>query len=294
MPRGRWQASRGADNSVRLGDTGQPDPSGGHLILRHPGAVTAAAFRPDGARLAAGCGNGQVFIWDVSGPEPKEEAVYPGHEGPVTALAFSPDGVVLLSGGADGKVILRDFATTPPRTAGFPKLHPPLAVSVAADGRRVTLGYGDRGADPAVFHFWEIDTTKTPKALHHRGSGPLTGAPEVGTMAVSADGTRLLAAAGPSVGVWGFDPAGKRLDLLGTYEKHSGPVHAAAVSPDGRWAVSGGDGGAVHVWEVATLTTVRAFTGGHAGAVASVAFFDDGQEAASGGDDGVVRLWRLR
>ena len=290
---GRWLASGGADKTVRLWDTERLDPSGGHLIFRLPDAVTAVAFRPGGTRLAVGCGNGQVSVWDVSGAEPKEEAVYPGHEGSVTRLGFSPDGLILLSGGADSKVVLRDFATTPPRTAGFPKLNPALVVAVATDGRQVTLGYGDKQSDPAVFHFWEIDSKKTPRALHHRGSAPLAGAPGVGAMAASADGARLFAAAGPPIGVWEFSAANKRLDLLGTYEKHLRAVRAVAVSPDGRRAASGDEGGAVHVWEVATRETVRAFTSGHTGSVTSVTFSGDGHEAASGGEDGVVRLWRL-
>lgn len=292
-PGGRWLASGGADKTVRLWDTGRPDPSGDHLILRLPDGVTAVAFRPDGARLAVGCRNGQVSVWNVSGPEPKEEAVYPGHNIAITGLTFSPDGLILLSGGADGKVILRDFTTTPPRTAGFPKLHTALAVSVANDGRRVTLGYGDLKADPAVFHFWEIDPTKTPREVHHRGAAPLAGAPGVGAMAVSPDGSRFLAAAGASVGAWAASADGKRFDLLGSYEKHPGRVHAVAVSPDGRLAVSGGDGGEVHVWDVATRTTVTAFANGHTEAVTSVTFSGGGHEAASGGEDGVIRLWRV-
>ena len=294
QPKGRWLASGGADKTVRLWDTERPNPSSGHLILRLQDAVTAVAYRSDGARLAVGCGNGQMSVWNVSGAEPKEEAVYPGQEGPVAGLAFSPDGTIILSGGADGKVILRDYNTTPPRMAGFPKLHPVLAVSVAADGRRVTLGYGDKKADPAVFHFWEIDPTKTPRALHHRGSAPLAGAPGIGAMAVSADGARLFAATGSPIGVWEFSTANKRLDLLGIYEKHLRAVRAVAVSPDGRRAASGDEGGAVHVWEVATRETVRAFTGGHTGPVTSVTFSGDGREAASGGEDGVIRLWRLQ
>ena len=292
-PKGRWLASGGADKTVRLWDMEHADPSSGHLTLRHPDAVTAMAFQPDGIRLAVGCGNGQMSVWNVSGAEPKEEAVYPGHDGPITGLAYSPEGKIVLSGGADGKVILRDFNSTPPRTAGFPKLHPALVVSVAADGRRVTLGYGDSKADPAVYHFWEIDPTKTPKALHHRGSAPLAGAPGVGAMAVSADGARLFAVTGSHIGVWEFSAANKRLDLLGTYEKHLRAARTVAVGPDGRRAVSGDEGGAVHVWEVKNRETVRAFTGGHAGAVTGVTFSGDGRDAASGGEDGVIRLWRL-
>lgn len=107
----------------------------------------------------------------------------------------------------------------------------------------MTVGYGDEKTDPAVYHFWEIDPTKTPRAVHHRGLAPLLGAPAVGR--------------------------------------------------DGRLAVSGGEGGAVHVWEVATRVTGRAFTGGHTGAAVSVALSGEGREAVSGGEDGVIRLWRL-
>ncbi|QDL11904.1 hypothetical protein DP114_31965 [Brasilonema sennae CENA114] len=66
-------------------------------------------------------------------------------------------------------------------------------------------------------------------------------------------------------------------------------VNSVAISTDGQTIVSGGDDGAVRLWDskgnqLPTLT-------GHQGAVNSVAISIDSQTIVSGGNDGTVRLW---
>lgn len=69
-----------------------------------------------------------------------------------------------------------------------------------------------------------------------------------------------------------------------------GPVLSIAFSPDGKRLASGGKGGLVWQWNLATgrYTSIRT---GHNGPVLSVAFSPDGKRLASGGEDGTVRLW---
>ena len=287
---GTWVASGGADRTARLWDISKGDPAGGHLILRHPAAVTAVAFRPNGTALAAGCEDGRVAMWDVSGPEPKETAVYPGHTGAITTLAFSPDGMTMVSAGVDGRVVLRDFNFTPPKVGQFPKVEAPaLTAAVAAGGDRLVLGYGDRGKQPAAFYFWGIDP-KNRSNVHHRGTGPLTGATGVRTMAVSRDGVYLLAALTTQVGVWKYIPEKNEFTVLGAFEKHLGEINTVAISEDGRRAVSGGDDKIINLWEAVTLKPIRTFQG-HTGGVTSVGFSSDGKLLVSAGEDGTVRLW---
>ncbi|MCI0465087.1 MAG: WD40 repeat domain-containing protein [Gemmataceae bacterium] len=71
---------------------------------------------------------------------------------------------------------------------------------------------------------------------------------------------------------------------------HTRPVHSAALSPDGKLAVSGGDDDDLRLWDVATGKPLRVLKG-HTNLVWSVAFAPDGKHVLSAGDDRTVRLW---
>lgn len=79
---------------------------------------------------------------------------------------------------------------------------------------------------------------------------------------------------------------------------HVGPVKTVAISPDGRYAVSGGMDDRIMVWNLANhnlLNTIRG-DGGIFSIVSwfySVAFTPDGKTALTGGSDSKVRQWNL-
>ncbi|GAM11186.1 putative WD repeat-containing protein alr3466 [Geobacter sp. OR-1] len=72
-------------------------------------AITAAAFAPDGLRLATASVDGTVRLYDTSTTFRRD--LLNGHRGPVTSLAFSADGRFLASGGADGTARLWHLAS---------------------------------------------------------------------------------------------------------------------------------------------------------------------------------------
>jgi DNA-binding beta-propeller fold protein YncE len=73
---------------------------------------------------------------------------------------------------------------------------------------------------------------------------------------------------------------------------HEGAVSSVAVTPDGKYIVSGSWDNTVRVWELATGKEVRRFTG-HESSVWSVAVTPDGKYVVSGSRDKTVRLWDL-
>jgi hypothetical protein len=68
--------------------------------------VFAAAFHPDGKRLATAGRDRAVWLWDLE--RGQEVARLPGHATYVWSLAFSPDGKTLVSGSGDFTLRLWD------------------------------------------------------------------------------------------------------------------------------------------------------------------------------------------
>ncbi len=105
---------------------------------------------------------------------------------------------------------------------------------------------------------------------------------------VSAEFT-LSEAEGLNTGVTSGRPPSLRSRLTG----HKGNVTSVGFSPDGQTLASGGDFGAIILWDVETGQPLGSPLSGHASDsnVWRVAFSPDGRMLASGADDSTIILW---
>ena len=74
---------------------------------------------------------------------------------------------------------------------------------------------------------------------------------------------------------------------------HKGGILSVAISPDGRYAVSGGEDKIVRVWNPNSRECLWSFKG-HEDQVLSVAITADGKHAVSGSRDKSIRLWDIQ
>jgi RNA polymerase sigma factor (sigma-70 family) len=256
-------------------------------------AVWKLGFTPDGRSLVE-CREKAIQFWAV--PNGVAQRTDP-NDFPLQALAFSPDGRNVLYGGnvfrlcdaatgkvrwrgawffeagtfsADGKTLLQvsgqnltyqDAATgekqktVPLKTPAPPNNGICSAMTLAPDGRRLALGM-------QTGHVYFCDPrTGVELKRFNAADRPAKDAPERGYLTI--DGVR------------------------------EGVVHRLAFSPDGRWLGTGGSGGDVRLWEVATCREVLRLEG-HKGWVVDLAFGADGRTLLTSAEDGQAYLWSLR
>ena len=72
----------------------------------------------------------------------------------------------------------------------------------------------------------------------------------------------------------------RAVKALRTLKGHSGPVHAVAVTPDGRRAISASDDKTLRVWDLESGQSLRTLKG-HTDWLTAVAVTPDGRRAIS-------------
>jgi WD40 repeat protein/tRNA A-37 threonylcarbamoyl transferase component Bud32 len=278
-PDGKSIASSGTDFVIRIWDAATMREC---AVLRGATAdVRKVVFAADGRRLLSADGNRALRLWDV---ETRKELGRVQVEAQVRGLALSADGRYALSGHEDKTLRLWDVATLKELRRFDGHTGPVSRAAFSPDGRRALSG----GFDNTV-RLWELATGKEVRRLEgHTGLVSGVAFSPDGRFALSANSCQISNSPAPDyqLRLWDLE-TGKALRF---FAGHTKPVVDAALSPDGRRAVSCSTDGTIRSWEVATGKEMARFEG-HAGPVACVAFSPDGRRAVSGGEDGTVRLW---
>jgi WD40 repeat protein len=236
--------------------------------------VTAVAYAPDGRHGLSGHQDGTVRLWDLPARTEvkswKLAGMGPGRP-QVQALAASPDIKRILAGTTLGLWLCE------------PDQEPRLlantltsCVQFSPDGKRALVGSsGYAGMPGDTLTLWDIETGKVLHALPgHNGVMAVAFNPD-GRTAFSA-GTdpgprgsihcvREWKLPGPAELIRGdppapkatVDPPGDFSGLIARLEGHENRINAVALSADGKLALSAGDLGTPHLYEIATQQMLR-------------------------------------
>ena len=282
-----------------------------HTLDGHTRIVGSVAVSADARIAVTGSYDKTVRVWDPASGMCLHTLT--GHTDAVFSVAVSADARIAVSGSYDNTVRVWDLAggtclrTLSGHTEGV------RSVAVSADGKTAVSGSRDQ------LWVWEVPTTRGlaagwSYARPHSAHDLLAGAAAVEadarraeTLLAAGHGTEAAAQLRTARAVPGYRrdrrlvSLWRRLAILGTraqlqdaWPQHSMTGHSrsvvAAVSGDGRIAVSGDGGGTLRAWDVSSGACLHTMTA-DADEVGAVAVSADGQIAVSCGYGPTVQVW---
>jgi len=291
---GKTLISGSEDGFVKLWDV--PGREFLRRLKIHTGAVTAAAFLPEGeqgARIASVGWDGTLKLWEA---EKGQTLLQQGERGKLHCLALLPGSASLLTGGEEGRLRIYDAAarSEPLVLRGHTQLIRSLRftasgkslLSASADG--AAWRWDMAGQQPPT-EYRRSSPEPTPQWVSRdpRSAGGGNTAWFMGAELLSREGRVVAADFGGRILQWNT-PDGAELKGLA---EANGPIWALALSPDERTlAAAGYTSNTLLLWDVAS-GKIRSVLKGHTDRVWCVAFSPDGQHLASGSNDRTVRIW---
>ena len=310
-PDGKRILTGSRDNTSKLWDL-----KGRELksLIGHTDWVNAVAFSPDGKTIITGSRNGLIKRWDVEGGNQQAYKVKIGDLGP---SLFLPDGkhVLLASGNKtylwnfeSGQLITLDETGGGARSLAaaaqsdrvmtaisdgkitiwnlegdsIKRIENPISVegsALAPDGQSFLIG--NRRESPGLLLNLDGDTIQTFQ-------GKSLGAKPV--MAFAPDGTSFFSACGDDCIGTLCDLYGDTLRTFKNRHRFNNMITCAAFSPDGKWLLTGANGGGITLWDLQS-NDFMAFKRLQY-EVGSVAFSPDGKGILSASVNRVY-LWDL-
>jgi small GTP-binding protein len=274
------------EGSIRLWDleTGRPI----RRLEGHSERVNSLAWSPDGHRALSAGGDG-LRLWDVEAGSCVR--VFKEHSGGLWAVDWSSDGRRALSGGDDTTLRLWDVETGRCVRAFEGHKRTVRTVALSSDGRRALSG-----SDDATVRLWDVKTGRCTRVFegHTTPVNVVAWVPHGGHV-LSGDGgpqqyprnepTKTFK---PTVRLWDVD-TGRSLHVL---EGHSDWVRSLAVSPDGRYALSGGGDRSIRLWNLTPGECQRILIG-HRDLIRGLGWSIDGRHALTCDQSGNIRQWNL-
>lgn len=260
------------------------------LTLRMEGAsISGVAFSPDGKHVLAGVarigGGGETHLFDAT----SGQAILhlPEHAGYV-CVAFSPDGRHIITGSGkavpvgqpngSGELTFWDVRTGQMVRQFKGHSNPITGVAFSSDGSRIATASYDKAVK-----VWDASMGKV---LLNLGGGPDD---NFICVAISPDGSRLVAGGGNAAKVWDAQSGKVLLDL----SRHNVQIRSVAFSPDGSRILTSSNDHTAKVWDAGTGQILHTLQG-HTHQIIAAVFSPDGKRILTGSADLTAKVWDAR
>jgi len=253
--------------------------------------IRSVCFSPDGKFLATGAEDKIIRVWEIATRTIRMRL--PGHEQDIYSLDFSGNGRMLASGSGDKTVRLWSLDTEK-ETVNMAIEDGVTTVALSKDGRLVAAGSLDRSV-----RVWDTSNG----LLLDRLDGETGHQDSVYSVAFSPNGHELVSGSlDRTIKMWQFSSpipqARGQYELpkgtgkcIRTFEGHCDFVLSVALTPDGRWVMSGSKDRGVQFWDPHTGEAYLHLQG-HRNSVISVAPSPRGGLFATGSGDTKARIWK--
>lgn len=275
------------------------------LLAGHSAEVHSLSFSDDGRYLLSGANDNTIRRWDL---EKNEEAmVFRGHGGWIRGCVLGGEPRFAASGSLDGFIKLWDGEEYEEVRALKGHDDAVLWAAFSRDGKRMITAGRDRQALvwSTTSHEPILVLDEGEAASNGNGNGLTAKLKEgheylVTDAAFFPDQRRIVTSAGDgSARIWDASTGGQLRKL-----NHTGTQGVLALSPDGRWILTGSDArgagtqqGAL-LWDADQAEQSPTLLAGHPAEVSAVAFSPAKEtaslEIATGDVLGNVRLWRFQ
>ncbi len=256
----------------------------------HTSTVRAIAVSPDGKCILSGSEDFTIKAWDLKNGTLLR--TYKGHESYVRTLAVTPDGTRIISGSDDCTLRVWDLENGVELLRFTDVMGRIEAVVVTPDNKRAISI--DQNCE---LREWDLFTGKVINKIYEK-----SGFKEI--LAITPEGRHIISSfSNPNMAstdhigasndcalkIWSLE----NLKTLTTLKGHTDSVMAIAMTPDGRYAVTGSLDNTIIVWNLMTGELYRTLVG-HNAPVFSVAVSPDGYHAISGSSDNTIKIWNLK
>ncbi|KAF8248884.1 WD40 repeat-like protein [Wilcoxina mikolae CBS 423.85] len=248
--------------------------------------IRSVCFSPDGRYLATGAEDKQIRVWDIASRVIRH--TFHGHEQDIYSLDFARNGRHIASGSGDRTVRVWDIESGQ-NVLTLSIEDGVTTVAISPDGKLVAAGSLDKSV-----RVWDAHTGY----LIERLEGPDGHRDSVYSVAFSPNGRELVSGSlDKTIKMWELQrvpsisgtPRGK---CIKTFEGHKDFVLSVALTPDGKWVLSGSKDRGVQFWDPQTASA-QLMLQGHKNSVISVAPSPTGGLFATGSGDMRARIWRL-